>query len=245
MKVINVGDIFPTREGGNVRVIAMEGYRKISVQFMDENKAIRTIQAGQLRRGGVVNPYVKTAFGVGYIGEGPYNVFNNGCARAYYSWQNMMERCYSKQRANLEHYNGCLVDPRWHNFQEFAAWYYADKTPPGYQIDKDILMKGNRVYSSENCCLVPLTINSLITNNRKRRGTLPVGVTLEGGRYRVRVRVDSKKLHLGSYDTPEEAFAVYRKAKEANIKRMAHKYRKYIKPEVYEALMRYEVEIDD
>ena len=51
--------------------------------------------------------------------------------------------------------------------------------------------------------------------------------------------------NLGSFDTEVEAFKVYKQAREAYIKQVANKWKDQIDPRVYEALMKYEVEIDD
>ena len=53
------------------------------------------------------------------------------------------------------------------------------------------------------------------------------------------------RTHLGTFSNPEEAFAAYKKAKEAWIKELANKWKDKLKPNVYEALMNYQVEITD
>ena len=54
-----------------------------------------------------------------------------------------------------------------------------------------------------------------------------------------------KKKTLGYYITAEEAFYAYKQAKEAHIKEVANKWKDQIDIRVYEALMKYEVEIMD
>lgn len=46
----------------------------------------------------------------------------------------------------------------------------------GWALDKDILVKGNKIYSPETCCFVPQEINNLFTKRKSCRGTLPIGV---------------------------------------------------------------------
>ena len=57
-------------------------------------------------------------------------------------------------------------------------------------LDKDILCKGNKVYSSETCVFVPARINSIILNSQNRRGDLPVGVNYnkKTGKYRAQYK---------------------------------------------------------
>ena len=44
-------------------------------------------------------------------------------------------------------------------------------------LDKDILIKGNKIYSPQTCCFVPENLNSLITKNDSIRNNLPIGVS--------------------------------------------------------------------
>ena len=50
---------------------------------------------------------------------------------------------------------------------------------------------------------------------------------------------------LGSFKTELEAFNAYKQAKETFIKELADKWKDKIDPRAYEALMNYEVSIDD
>ena len=114
-------------------------------------------------------------------------------------------------------------------------------------LDKDILVKGNKCYSPETCSFVPKHINLLFVKGDATRGELPIGVTFhkQTGKYRALLCVNGGKRHIGLYSTPEEAFYGYKAAKEAEIQRLADIYMDYIPEEVYEAMMEYEVEIDD
>ena len=55
----------------------------------------------------------------------------------------------------------------------------------------------------------------------------------------------SKPKFIGRYDTIEEAFLNYKQFKENNIKQTADKYKDLIPQKLYEALYKYEVEIND
>ena len=84
-------------------------------------------------------------------------------------------------------------------------------------------------------------------NNRATRGKFPVGVYYDASRskFQAYIRVYGKRKHLGRFDTPEEAFLAYKQAKEAYIKEVANKWKDQIDIRVYEALMKYEVDIND
>ena len=120
-------------------------------------------------------------------------------------------------------------------------------------LDKDILVKHNKIYSPETCIYVPQTINKLFIKCDKSRGENIIGVS-----YHKRDRIyqvncnlinpktgKSKGKYLGYYDTQEKAFEVYKYYKEKNIKEVADYYKKQIPKVLYDALYNYEVEIID
>ena len=81
---------------------------------------------------------------------------------------------------------------------------------------------------------------------------MPIGVyerkMVDGYKYVAYVNNNTKKhFHLGTFDTPKEAFQAYKSAKEAYIKEVATQYYNEgkITKKVYDALMKYEVEITD
>jgi hypothetical protein len=109
-------------------------------------------------------------------------------------------------------------------------------------------VKGNKIYSEDTCCFVPMEINVALTKSDKSRGKYLVGVTLnkQGTGYVARVQVGGgKRKHLGTYATQTLAFAAYKQGKEDYIKSLANKWKDQIDPRVYEALMGYQVEITD
>lgn len=110
------------------------------------------------------------------------------------------------------------------------------------ELDKDILIKGNKIYSPETCVFIPSSINKSFETNKKRRGKCPIGVyETKDNKY----ASSYKGKHLGRYQTKEEAFQVYKQFKEKGIKEVADKYKDKIPNKLYEALYKYEVEITD
>lgn len=163
-------------------------------------------------------------------------------------WRNMMNRCYgeSYQKRNTT-YIGCTVCDEWHIASNFKKWF--DKNyVEGYVLDKDIIIKGNKVYSPESCCFVPEYINNLLLRRQNDRGELPIGVTItRNGKYYVRVYKYGKACVVGTFTSKKDAFNAYKKAKEEHIKRLATELYNdgKINKNVYKALMNYEVEIND
>ena len=168
---------------------------------------------------------------------------------SYLAWTAMLERCYcAKYQHNRNTYNDCSVCKEWLLFSNFKKWFdnpengYKD----GYHLDKDIIVKGNKIYSPQTCCLVPASVNSLLTSRKTQRGIYPIGVAkVRSGRFVA--RACSNKRHIGVYDTIEEAFNAYKEVKERYIKFIAESYFQQgkITERVYNALMKYEVEITD
>lgn len=97
----------------------------------------------------------------------------------YYIWKDMLNRCYSeKSLSKHPTYRGCSVCDEWLSLSTFRVWFdvnYRDNT----ELDKDILVKGNKVYGPEACRFVPQYINSLLLDAGAARGELPVGVRID------------------------------------------------------------------
>lgn len=160
-------------------------------------------------------------------------------------WKEMLRRCYNEKRQLRDpSYIGCSVDSRWHNYQNFAEWYEGHEyRGMEYQLDKDILVVGNKVYSPEACCLVPNEINSILTSCSRARGALPQGVCWDKDkcRYKAQMNMNGRYKYLGLFKCVDEASKVYKTTKEAYVKERALHWRDRIAPEVFEALMAWEL----
>lgn len=195
----------------------------------------------------------KLIYGVGTYAAGAYVSYANGKSTEEYGlWKNMLERCYS-DTCQKKHptYIGCSVSAEFMDFQRFMLW--AEKQVgfglQGFQLDKDLLGRGNKVYSEGTCSFIPREVNQLIISCKSSRGEWPVGVSLckRTGRFQAKVNLGAcgKQHWLGRFYTPEEAFAAYKTAKEAFIKQRANEFRDQIDPRAYDALMAYEINITD
>lgn len=114
-------------------------------------------------------------------------------------------------------------------------------------IDKDILKKGNKIYSPQTCVFVPKQINSLFVFSKSRRGNLPVGVSYdkEQKKYQAYYTVNGKHIRIGRYDNLEEAFLAYKKRKEKYLKEVADLYKDKIPKKLYDAMYNWEISITD
>jgi len=178
------------------------------------------------------------------MGEGEFTKRNG----PYSVWNGMMERCYFPKESETLAYAGCVVCEEWHCYQNFAKWYsenyYTVENEP-MNIDKDLLVHGNREYSPEKCLIVPQMINSFIIKPTHRKQDVPIGVVKRKYSYEAKLRWYGEYVYIGNYDTPDKAFAAYKQEKENRIKMLADIYRDKIPNKVYEALINYRVSITD
>lgn len=189
----------------------------------------------------------KLTHGVGYNSKGKYKVRINGKRTStYLKWQSMLMRCYSTQRQKkYPTYIGCTVASEWFDFQNFADWLESHAySGLGYQLDKDILYPHNKIYSPDTCCLIPLELNTLITDCGRARGSYPQGVNFDKAlkKYRAQIRVCGKSKHIGYFNYPNEAHLAYKKAKEIHIRNKALEWRDRISSDVFNALMSWKLE---
>ena len=182
-----------------------------------------------------------------------FGVAHNDCdgdshTNAYTHWRNMLVRCFDKKYMRCRPtYSDCTVCQEWLLFSNFKKWF-DQFNYENYHLDKDILVKGNKHYSPDTCCLVPQEINTLLTKRQGSRGQHPIGVCYikRSGKYSATLH-KMRNVHLGFFDTPEEAFQAYKSAKEQKVKELATQYFQEgkITQRVYQALMEYQVEITD
>ena len=161
----------------------------------------------------------------------------------------MMNHCYNERFLERNpQYKECTVCEEWWNYCNFKVWYDKYKVPSlSLDLDKDILFKGNKVYSPETVAFVPHVINTLFLSRKKSRGDLPLGVYYEKDecKYRAVMGFLGRQIKLGRFDTAESAFARYKEYKEDFIKDMAEQFKDEIPYKVYDAMMKWGIEIDD
>lgn len=239
------GEEHITNEGYKITIKEYRGCMDLTVIF--ENGYERVCTYNHVKTKNISNPYHKSVFGIGYYGVGKHKAkINYKNTRCYQTWVNIIERCYSEKRQEKQPtYKGCSVAEEWHNFQNFAEWF-ENNYRESFHLDKDILQKGNKVYSPNTCCFVPQEINGLLVKNNINRGEYPIGMSLHKKSNRVRVthkRIG--RIYTKTYDTIEESFQAYKETKEAYIKEVINKWEGKIDPKVYQALYNYQVEITD
>jgi hypothetical protein len=240
-----VGETHTNNNGDKLTILKYKGNFRYLIKF-DDNTEINSVRYCHIKNGNVKNPNAPIAQGVGYLSIGKYNSKDHKLAHR--KWSHMLERCYSeKYQIKKPSYIGCSVSEDWFNFQIFADWFYDETNgyKEGYELDKDILKKGNKIYSPETCCFIPPEINICFVKSNSRRGILPIGVRKNHNGFQARVSVNGYTKSVGTYPTQKQAFLVYKEKKESYIKNLADKNKDNILPKVYNALINYVVEITD
>lgn len=236
-------------QGCMMTIIAYRNAKDIDVKFID-GTVITNKKYCDFKKGIIKNPNCASVHNVGFIGQGTYSPKNHKDAHEY--WRGMLRRCYDSQyQLKRSTYIGCEVCEEWHCFQNFAKWFYDNYYEVPDQtmaLDKDILCKGNKIYSPDTCVFVSQDINKLFTKSNTKRGELPIGVNFKekNNKYQASCSDGSNhKIYLGLYNTPEEAFEAYKEYKEQTIKDIAEEYKDVIPEVLYNAMINYEVEIED
>ena len=252
-----LGEIKINNQGCKMKIIEYNKYSDIIIEFQDEYKAKIKAEYGQFQDGRIKNPYFPSVFDVGYIGQGKYSYKMH--KKIYQVWKEMLQRCYYPYYINkYPSYIDCYVCEEWHNFQNFAKWYeenYYEIERQRMELDKDILFKGNKIYSPSTCVFVPQRINYLFIKSKSIRGNYPIGVSYHKTSDKLSVTCNTfnkgdkkpKQIYLGLFNKnkPFQAFTTYKQFKEGHIKQVADEYKDLIPKRLYEAMCKYEVEIND
>lgn len=213
--------------------------QRVDIKFVNTGSVRKGVLLSMVRGGVVRDLYYKSVCGVGYIGEGKYSPMEEcGLVKkaVYEDWIDMLKRVYAPSRRKCHktyREYGIFVCDEWHNFQNFAEWYY--KYPynreSNWALDKDLKKIGNKMYGPETCSYIPQRVNSFYHHDHRGKGYQRRGVYHNGHSWYV--KVGEGKLHeYGPFKTDEEAFMKYKQVKESVAKDLAEEYDGMIDPEV-------------
>lgn len=237
--------IITTKEGYEAICIDYINKSHIIIEFNDKYKAIVSNTWYNFINGNIHNPYHPTFLNVGIIGN--INVKENHLA--YVVWRDMLRRCYDlKIQIKQPTYKNCNVCDEWLIFENFVKWFdknYYTVENETMNLDKDIINKGNKTYSPQNCIFVPQSINKLILTSKATRGELPIGIRYIGDKYQARCSIKNKTKVIGCFKNIEDAFIAYKNTKETHIKTIAEEYKNKIPYKLYNALCQYTIDIND
>lgn len=185
---------------------------------------------------------VKKHTGVG-INDFPYEITKhlkdengkNKCVwtdPCYHVWKGLLGRIYNTDIKRHRTYVGCTLYYDWHWLSKFNAWFY-ENWVEGWQLDKDILVVGNKEYCPKTCVFIPGYLNNLFTDARANRGMWPMGVHKDNKPVVKRAKrfiarcndAVLGRLFLGIFHTPEEAHRAWQKEKVNQVKKAIDRFK--------------------
>lgn len=157
----------------------------------------------------------------------------------------MYDRCYSnKYHEKSPQYRDCKMCDEWLDdkeaFYEWVVENYYRIDGERIDLDKDILVKGNKEYGPTTCVFAPHSINAFFENLTREPIYLP-----SLNKYRMNILIEGKTVNIGYYDTEEDAKKAFIKHKEAAILAKADLYKDRIPRKLYDAMVSWKIELSD
>ena len=245
-----VGKVCKSSNSGDFKIVKYNDAHNVEVRFLKTGYEM-VARLDNIKSGSIKDPYSPSVYGIGVLGDKYPSKVNGVLTKEYALWQSMLVRCYSDSfKKKYPTYEGCEVSENFKFYEYFYEWCHKQIgfSNKDWHLDKDLLVKGNKVYSETTCVFLPKDINSLLTKCAASRGKHLIGVSWHKTRKAFVAQVNKNKgksEHLGLFKTELEAFNAYKAAKESFVKEQANKWKGKIDDGAYEALMNYTVEITD
>lgn len=244
-------------QGYLMKIISYNTYNDIEVEFAEPYHCILKASTRHFLDGGITNPYAPTVCGVGIVGNKyATNVQgSNKALREYGIWRSVLTRCFDKRyKEKYPTYENASCIHEWFYYENIYEWIHEQENfnivkNTNYNIDKDILFKGNKLYAPEKCIIIPQRVNKLFTKCDAKRGKYPIGVSYDiySGYYGAYCNNGEEQVHIGNYKDMNTAYKKYKEYKESVIKKVAEE--EYAKGTIiekcYDAMIKYQVEITD
>ena len=258
-RIDRIGEQRLNQQGYLMTLVEYIGSRNIIVEFNDLKKHRVKTEWELFDSGKTICWDLPTVEGKGIVGSEWHKIPRITTSKEYTTWYSMIRRCYNEEiQLKRPRYKNCIVCDEWLYFDNFYKWIHEQSNCNIWinsvrsAIDKDILFKGNKIYSPQTCCLVPYKVNALFVKNDSKRGNLPIGVRFHKAINKFTAQYsdpfDNFRIHyIGHFETPTDAFNAYKIKKEKVIKNVAlEEYRKgTITEKCYNAMKNYKVEIND
>ena len=215
-----VGKVFKSLNSGDFKILKYDDKKNVEVQFVTTGYR-KVAEMKEVKTGSIKDLYSPSVYGVGVVGAKYSTRVNGVLTKEYALWQSMLKRCYS-DNSKKKHptYIDCEVSDNFKSYEYFYEWCHKQVGfgNDGFELDKDLLIKGNKVYSENTCVFIPAEVNTLLVKRAASRGKHLIGVCWHNA---------------------------YKEAKESFVKEQANKWKGKIDDRAYNALMNYQVEIDD
>lgn len=210
---------------------------KVCIICQDHGEFWQTPQCHILGQGCPICGVMKSrnsCLGVSFI---DYNIRTKEDFYIYSRWSAILQRCYKPFGESTKcNYSNCEMCEEWKYFPNFKKWFI-DNNIEGWEIDKDVLFKGNKIYSPDTCCFLPKEVNNFFTiKERTKKENLPIGVFKQGKRFFVINKGDKT-----FFDSKDEAFDFYIKTKNSSARQLAEKYNGLIDDRIYDILINFDI----
>ena len=245
-----VGKVYKSKSSGDFKIVKCNDSKNVEIRFLKTGFET-VVQLGHIKSGGVKDPYLPSVYGVGVLGTKYPPTISGRNTKEYDLWNGMLRRCYSDSfKKRCPTYEDCECSENFKYYEYFYEWCNKQIGfgNDGWQLDKDLLVKGNKVYSENTCVFIPQEINLLLVKRDNNRGEHLIGVSWhkkDNAFVAMVSKNKEKREYLGFFKTELEAFNAYKTAKEAFVKEQADKWKLQIDIRAYNALMNYTVEITD
>lgn len=188
------------------------------------------------------NKWKRTVFGIGYLGCNDADATRDNYI--YSKWANMMQRCYDEETHRLKpYYAPCTAEIEFQNFSNYREWHKENAMGDRkVDLDKDVLIRGNTVYGSETCTLIPHFTNTIFEN---RGADTNIVLNNDTGKYDVTMSILGNREEVGTFDTEEEAKQGFIDYKQDYIRKYAKKCKGKVPNKTYEAMVNWVVETAD
>ena len=166
------GTIHETDNYGQLKVTEYIGYREVYIKFLSTGYETVT-EAVQIRNGQIRDIMLRTLYGIAC--SDAKSDGTNMFKVAHVTWSNMLRRCYDESlRHRHPTYKDCTVCDEWLRFSSFYEWFKVNYKK-GLHLDKDIKLKGNKVYSPIACAFVSQRDNTIESRAKHAKFISPCG----------------------------------------------------------------------
>lgn len=168
-----VGSVVKTNSSGFVEILLMNGYKEVTVKFLDSGNE-RVCNAACLNRGEVKD----LIYGRGYTKRGFSTKQGEKVSKVYDCWRRMLHRTHQSWWNVHPTYTGATLAEEWFCYDTFYEWYENNCPDESWDLDKDLLSYDKLIYSPNTCCFLPEQINKALVYTpeptfaeKKGRGT--------------------------------------------------------------------------
>lgn len=237
-----IGKVYRTNNYGDVKIIEFYNKSYVKVVFLN-TMSEKFTSISTLKKGSLKDKQAPSILGFGIVGE---DIPSRGGIqdRAYGAWHSMLQRCLCENtQRKYPTYIGCTVHDDWRYYQNFKKWFYSQvgSDMSDYQLDKDLLVRGNTLYSPETCCLLPRSINNYLSLLPVYGCTQSISFKTRTKQYMAVTSQKRDKINLGDYRTYKEAFIALKTFKQDKMKEFALQHKGNVSEVVYQKLMNFDI----